>query len=613
MDGYVAWIDAARAGLEATRVWAGAGRVDASRRRVLAWVAALALGLSGSALADGAATEVPEPLCVVPRAALADGARRDAVVAAVSGAGRLGCGAVWLPPLFEAADPDGLLPLDDAPIAPALEAGTRAVVTAARHAGLPVVGSLVARVVDAGHPWARAARQGDVLLAAAFVGVPVDAEPEARAAALAGTPRGARAALTLDAAHPTIQGRLARMASVLAEAGVAPTLVLDGPAGRARGPDEARLVDGPWLVAGDGRGPRALDAPLMGGFGAREVGRHFVRGGRAVALLLDPEPDDPLGLAALLRAVARDPAAWLGRRVPLEVPRRGDGEAWAATIEDGAARLLAVWVEGATLELPPKLLDGAEPVFRGRGVTVDDTHRVSGVGLYVARLRPAARGDMTQVVRFVGTGEPARAVTQVDLGRPFDAARGHGADRASAEVRAGRGLVLGGAGRPQRFAWVLEPGAYTVEVRLREPLPRDDPGLVIEGRAPTLARDRRSMRLGVLVRDGRLSVWPRSRGSAAAILEVEARREKAAKGAPAAPIARADGRRVIIEAPSAGVVEWRLDDAQAEPVDETPLERAGKVYRATLGPFPAVVRRVSWVVRVGERFSGVEAAIALPP
>jgi hypothetical protein len=121
----------------------------------------------------------------------------------------------------------------------------------------------------------------------------------------------------------------------------------------------------------------------------------------------------------------------------------------------------------------------------------------------------------------------------------------------------------------------------------------------------------------VLVRDGRLSVWPRSRESAAALVEVEVRRagaaEKPGRGAAAAPVARVEGRRVIIEAPSAGVVEWRLDDAQAEPVDETPLERAGKVYRATLGPFPAVVRRVSWVVRVGERYSGGEATIPLAP
>ena len=73
--------------------------------------------------------------------------------------------------------------------------------------------------------------------------------------------------------------------------------------------------------------PRALDAPLVGGFGARAIGRHFVRGGRAVVLLVDPEPsDEPIGLAALGPALAQVPGAWLGRRVPIEVTRRGDGE-----------------------------------------------------------------------------------------------------------------------------------------------------------------------------------------------------------------------------------------------------------------------------------------------
>lgn len=220
-------------------------------------------------------------------------------------------------------------------------------------------------------------------------------------------------------------------------------------------------------------------------------------------------------------------------------------------------------------------------------------------GVFVAPLRRASPPLVVEMMREAGARTPRSVIAE--SGAAFDPVRGagFGEDR-HRRLSCGRASKGGercampfegsvGYTPGTRYSVSVPAGVYRVLV-----VPRGAPArgaFLVEGERaePTKAGLERL----VFVRDGVLSV------EAEPETKSEVSRIQIHAEAPGVIqlVAEPDRGALRIEAPMAGELLWRMDDASYEPVERTPLVKSGRGYSARLGPWPPGVREIRIILR----------------
>lgn len=259
-------------------------------------------------------------------------------------------------------------------------------------------------------------------------------------------------------------------------------------------------------------------------------------------------------------------------------------ERWAACLGGGRAAALK---GGRTTILAPGygvlVFDGAE--------RADGSAPCTGAPLIPAPLKLA----------WCAPGAPRKADQRCARALRYAPLRGEGFSRdVEAELDCPRdkagasrcGVRLSPAlGRAEalRYWADLAPAPYAIELEVE----RMDPGTVVLAEGSPLSLDKKLLRGTVFVRDGRLGLEVSA--GAVTILGISLSRAKA-KTAKLEVEVQKD--RVVVVGTGAGVVEWRMNDSVAEPVEHAPLVKSGRGFAATLGPWPSgAVQKVAWVVK----------------
>lgn len=259
-------------------------------------------------------------------------------------------------------------------------------------------------------------------------------------------------------------------------------------------------------------------------------------------------------------------------------------ERWAACLGGGRA---AVLKGGRTTILAP-----------GHGVLVfDGAERASGV----APCAGAPSSPASLKLALCAPGSPRKADQRCARALRYSARRGEGFSRdVEAELDCQRdkggasrcGVRLSppvGRAEGLRYWADLSPGPYLVELEVE----RMEPGTVVLAEGSPLGLDKKLLRGTVFVRDGRLGLE-----ASAGALTVLGISLSPAKAKTAKLEVEVQQDRVVVVGTGAGVVEWRMNDSVAEPVEHAPLIKSGRGFAATLGPWPSgAVQKVAWVVR----------------
>ena|GEM_PF-1558992 len=324
------------------------------------------------------------------------------------------------------------------------------------------------------------------------------------------------------------------------------------------------------------------------------------------------------GLLALRRQSA---ALSTGLRLPVKVEK--NEHLLAFLREEGRDRALVVLnfssaPEGGTLDLRPLLgsVDERWPACFGGaraaalkagrssilvpayGVLVfDAAERAAGAAACAGPAEP--QGPLKIVL--CAPGAPRRADQRCARALRYSSLRGEGwsrdleaeldcpRDKAGASRCGVRLSPAVGRAASLRYWADLTPGPYVIELEADQM----EPGTVVLAEGTPLRLEKRLLRGTVFVRDGRLGLEVSS--GALTVLGISLSRTQA-KTAKLEVEVQKD--RVVVLGTGAGVVEWRMNDSTAEPVEHAPLIKNGRGFAATLGPWPSgAVQKVAWVVR----------------